>query len=100
MRAVERGLFGFGYVASIVVLSRFVAVVRERRVRWLAVHHLGVAAIIAAWVSRREPSAAAVNGLWLVASSVWYLVGGRSHAAATPADGTAAAASGPEPGRR
>ena len=77
MRALEAGLLAFGYPASIVVISRFPRVVRERRARWLAVHHLGMLAIVAGWVSRGRPSAAAVNGAWLLASSAWYVRGGR-----------------------
>lgn len=77
MSAVELGLFGFGYPASIAVISRFAPVVRERRWRWLAVHHLGVAAIVAGWLARGRPSAAAGNSAWLVASTAWYALGGR-----------------------
>ncbi len=77
MTPVEIGLFGFGYPASIAVLSRFLLVVRERRWRWLAVHHLGVAAIVAGWLSRGRPSAAAPNSAWLLASTAWYVLAGR-----------------------
>lgn len=77
MSALELGLFGFGYPASLVVISRFVPVVRERRWRWLAVHHLGVAAIMAGWVSTGSAGGAVGNGAWLVASSLWYAAGGR-----------------------
>jgi hypothetical protein len=70
-------LFGVGYPACVAVLSRFTAVVREQRWRWLAVHHLGVVAIIAGWVLRRRGVGVALNGSWLVASSLWYAVGGR-----------------------
>jgi hypothetical protein len=71
-------LFGFGYPAAVAVITRFVRVVRERRWRWLAVHHAAVAAIIAGWASRREGLAVAANAAWLVASSAWYVVGGRA----------------------
>jgi len=70
-------LFGFGYPASIAVISRFVPVVRERRLSWLAVHHVALAAIIAAWATRREGVPVAVNSTWLLASSAWYVLGGR-----------------------
>lgn len=69
-------LLAAGYPAAVAVLVRWAAVVRERRWRWLAVHHLGMAAIVAGWAARR-PGAAVVNGAWLVASSVWFAAGGR-----------------------
>ncbi len=78
MNPTQIALFGFGYPASIAVVSRFVPVVRERRWRWLAVHHLAVAAIIAAWATRREGVPVAVNSTWLVASSAWYVLGRKS----------------------
>ncbi|MGH9188844.1 MAG: hypothetical protein ACRD0Q_02240 [Acidimicrobiales bacterium] len=59
------------------MITRFVPVVRERRWRWLAVHHVAVAAIVAGWAVRGEPSAVATNATWLVASSIWYAVGRR-----------------------
>ena len=72
-----------GYAATVPVVARFVPVVRERRWRWLLVHHAGVAAIVAGWALRGRPPAAAVNAAWLVASSAWYAAGGgvksRSH---------------------
>lgn len=77
MSAAEIALFGFGYPASVGVLTRFVAVVRERRWRWLMVHHLGVAAIVAGYASRRTMAGIVTNGAWLVASSLWYALGGR-----------------------
>ena len=85
MNPLELALFGFGYPASIVVISRFVPVVRERRWRWLAVHHLGMAAIVAGHLSRGHPGAAVGNGAWLVASSVWYAVGARRGRVVRPA---------------
>lgn len=75
-------LFGAGYPAAIVVIARFRAVVRERRWRWLAVHHLGMAAIIAGFASRRIVGGVVVNGTWLVASSAWYAAGRRRDRAA------------------
>ena len=77
MTAAETALFAFGYPVSIVVISRFVPVVRERRWRWLVLHHLGVAAIVAGWVSKGDVGAVAVNSTWLALSSVWYAAGGR-----------------------
>ncbi len=70
-------LFGIGYPLSIGVIARLMPVVRERQWRWLAVHHLGVAAIITGWALRGEASAVAVNSSWLAASSLWYGLGGK-----------------------
>lgn len=69
-------LLGVGYPAAVAVLVRWVPVVRERRWRWLAVHHLGMAAIVAGWSGRR-PGAALANAGWLVVSSMWFAAGGR-----------------------
>lgn len=65
-----------GNVAAIVVISRWVPVVRERRFRWLLVHHAAMTAVIAGWAIRRPP-ATVLNVVWLVVSTVWYLAGGR-----------------------
>jgi hypothetical protein len=43
----------------------------------LAAHHLGVAAVVTGWALRGEAPAAAVNASWLVASSLWYVLGDR-----------------------
>ena len=75
--ALEVGLLGAGYAASVPAVVRFASVVRHRRVRWLAVHHLGMAAIIAGWTLRGRPAAAVVNAVWLAASTVWYATGRR-----------------------
>ena len=77
MTPAQLALFGFGYPASIAVVTRFVPVVRERRWRWLAVHHMGVVALIVAWATRREAVGVAVNSIWLVVSSAWYVLGRR-----------------------
>ena len=73
-------LLALGYPAAVVVITRFVPVVRERRLRWLAVHHAGMAAIIGGYVVRGTPTAAAVNAVWLAASTAWYAAGGRRSA--------------------
>ena len=75
-------LLAVGYPVSIGVIARWVPVVRERRLRWFLVHHAGVLAIILGW-SLRRPPAVAPNAAWLVASTVWYVVGGRRRRRAT-----------------
>ena len=81
MDAAEIALFGLGYPAAVAVIARFVPVVRERRWRWLVVHHLGMAAIIAGCASKRTTAGIVANSAWLVISSVWYAAGGRRRAA-------------------
>jgi hypothetical protein len=80
--AVATTLFVLGYPTAIVVILRFVPVVRERRLKWLVAHDLAVAAIVAGWALKDDPRAVAVNASWLVAATVWYALGGRRHARA------------------
>lgn len=68
-----------GNVTAVVVIARFVPVVRERRLAWLLVHHAAMIAVITGWAIRRPP-ATALNALWLVSSTVWYVRGGRRRA--------------------
>jgi hypothetical protein len=75
-------LFAFGYPVSVVVILRFVPVVRERRLKWLVAHDLAVAAIVAGWALKGDRRAVAVNASWLVAANVWYALGGRRRARA------------------
>jgi hypothetical protein len=77
---VRIALFGFGYPTAIIVIVRFVPVVRERRLRWLVVHHAAVAAIVLGWITKGDVPAIVVNSSWLVVSSVWYALGGRAKA--------------------
>jgi hypothetical protein len=70
-------LFAFGYPISIVVILRFVPVVRERRMKWLIAHDLAVAAIVVGWALKGDRRAVAINTAWLVAANLWYAVGGR-----------------------
>jgi len=74
---LEIAVLGLGYTSSLVVIARFAPVVRERRWRWLVAHHLGVVAIVAVAADRNRPPAVVVNSAWLVASSAWYVLGGR-----------------------
>jgi hypothetical protein len=63
-----------GYPVAIVVIARWVPVVRERRTTWFAAHTAAVAAIVAAWVIEGRAATVAVNATWLVVSIAWYLV--------------------------
>ena len=80
--AAAAALFAFGYPISIVVILRFVPVVRERRLKWLVAHDLAVAAIVAGWALEGDGRAVAVNASWLVAANVWYAFAGRRRARA------------------
>jgi hypothetical protein len=75
--AAATALFAFGYPVAIVVIARFVPVVRERRWKWFVAHQLAVAAIVTGWVLKGDRRAVTINSSWLVASTVWYALGGR-----------------------
>jgi hypothetical protein len=75
--AAATALFVVGYPVSIVVIARFVPVVRERRLKWLVAHELAVAAIVTGWILKGDRRAAAINSSWLAASTLWYALGGR-----------------------
>lgn len=77
-RSAAIPLLVVGNVVAIVVIARWVPVVRERRIAWLVAHHAAMSAIIVGWAIRR-PAAVTLNVVWLVASTAWYLIGGRRH---------------------
>lgn len=79
MKPASIGLFAVGYPTSIAVISRFVPVVREQRTAWFVAHTAGVAAIVAGWAIQGDEKAVAINGAWLISSSIWYVRGGRAH---------------------
>jgi hypothetical protein len=81
--AAATALFAVGYPTSIVVILRFVPVVRERRLKWLVAHDLGVAAIVAGWALKDDRRAVLINASWLVAANIWYALGGRRRARAS-----------------
>ena len=76
-RALAYALFAFGYPTAIVVITRFVPVVRQRRTRWFAWHQAGVAAIVAGQGLLGRASGVAVNGAWFISAAAWYALGGR-----------------------
>jgi hypothetical protein len=69
-------LFVFGYPVSILVIARWLPVVRERRWRWFVAHQVAVAAIVAGWALRDDGRAVAVNAGWFVVAAAWYAAGG------------------------
>ena len=86
MSIVRAMLFAFGYPVSILVIARFVPVVRERRVRWILWHQAAVGAILLGFVLDANWSAVAINGTWFVVAAVWYVLGGRHSGAPQRAD--------------
>ena len=72
---VAVALLVVGYPVAIVVIARWVPVVRERRRAWFLAHAAAVVAIIGGWAVRR-PVAALPNAVWLVVSTLWYRFGG------------------------
>ncbi len=79
-------LFAFGYPVSILVIARFVPVVRERRLRWILWHQAAVGAIVLGFALDTNWSAVAVNGTWFVVAAIWYALGGRTSRTPHPAD--------------
>jgi hypothetical protein len=70
-------LFAVGYPTSIVVIARWIPVVRERRTAWFVAHELAVSAIVAGWALKRDTMATAVNATWLAVGTAWYVAAGR-----------------------
>jgi len=78
-QAAAIGLLAVGNPVAIVVITRWVPVVRERRTRWFWVHAAAMVAIIVGWAVRR-PAAVPLNIAWLAASTIWYVAAGRRRA--------------------
>jgi len=68
------GLLVVGNPVAVVVIARWVPVVRERRTRWFVTHGAAMLAVIGGWAVRR-PTAVPLNVVWLVASAIWYWLG-------------------------
>lgn len=77
MSFVSVGLLAVGYPPAIVVVSRFVPVIRQRRRRWFWAHQAAVGAIVAGWAIEGKAGAAAVNGAWLLVAAAWWARAGR-----------------------
>ena len=77
MSIVRAVLFAIGYPVAIVVIIRFVPVVRERRLRWFVAHEIAVSMIVTGWALDQDWQAVAINGTWLVVAAIWYVLGGR-----------------------
>ena len=70
--AIVTILFIIGYPVALVVIARFVPVIRERRRGWFAAHEAAVSAIVLGWAIRADWFAVAVNAAWLIAAAVWW----------------------------
>lgn len=74
---LQIALFAFGYPTAIVVIVRWIPVVRGRRTKWFVAHELAVACIVAGWALHDSLRSVLVNGSWLVIAAAWYGLGGR-----------------------
>jgi hypothetical protein len=81
---VRAVLFAIGYPVAIVVIVRFVPVVREQRIRWFAAHEIAVSMIVTGWATDQNWQAVAINGTWLVVAAVWYVGAARRAARRAP----------------
>ena len=77
MNRLATALHLVGYPTAIVVIARWVPVVRQRRLRWFVAHEAGVAAIVAGWAIVGRRQGVVVNGACGVIAAVWYALGGR-----------------------
>jgi hypothetical protein len=65
-------LLVLGYPVAILVIARWVPVVREQRMTWFLAHQAAVAAIVAGHALLGNAAAVAVNGAWFVIAAAWY----------------------------
>ena len=71
--AVSGALRLVGYPLAIVVIVRWIPVVRQRLTTLFLLHEAAVAAIVAGWALVPRWSGVAVNGAWGVIAAGWYL---------------------------
>ncbi|MEO7836623.1 MAG: hypothetical protein ABIS21_03150 [Acidimicrobiales bacterium] len=77
---MSSALLAVGYPTSILVLTRMVRVVRERRVGWFVAHQAGVSALVAGWALKGRLGGVIINGAWLIVAMAWWVregTGGR-----------------------
>ena len=65
-------LFVVGYPTAIVVIARWVPVVRERRTKWFVIHQAAVAAIVGGQALKDNTQGVVINGAWFVVAAIWY----------------------------
>ena len=66
-----------GYPTAIVVITRWIPVVRQRRLQWFVAHEAAVAAIVAGWAIVGRRQGVVVNGTWGLTAAAWYALGSR-----------------------
>lgn len=71
--ALATALHLFGYPVALIVIVRWVLVVRERRLAWFMVHELAMACICLGFLTMDEIAPVVPNALWLVVAAFWYL---------------------------
>ncbi len=81
--AATRVLLIIGYPVALLVIARWIPVVRQRRRTWFLAHFAAVTAIIVGW-SIRRPIATLPNLAWLVISTLWYRFGAPRSGRRTP----------------
>jgi len=62
-----------GYPAALVVIVRWIPVVRQRLTSLFVLHQAGMAAITAGWALADRWPAVLINGAWFVIAGGWYL---------------------------
>ena len=72
--AVALALFAVGYPVAVVVIVRWLPVVRERRVSWFAAHEAAVSAIVVGQALRMRARGVIINGAWLVIAALWWVL--------------------------
>ncbi|HZB73001.1 MAG TPA: hypothetical protein VE395_12735 [Acidimicrobiales bacterium] len=66
-----------GYPTAVVVIARWIPVVRQRRLKWFVAHEAAVAAIVTGWAIVGRRQGVVVNGAWGLIAAAWYALGGR-----------------------
>ena len=84
IEVAQIALLAVGYPVAIVVIARWIPVVRERRIRWFVAEEAAVVAIVAGWALAGNLRSVVVNTTWLVVAAVWYVLGGRRTDASPP----------------
>jgi hypothetical protein len=76
--AVAGALRLVGYPAALVVIVRWIPVVRRRLFSLFLLHQAGMAAIVAGWALVPRWIGVAGNGTWFVVAGAWYLRSGKN----------------------
>jgi hypothetical protein len=66
-----------GYPLALIVIVRWIPVVRQRLGSLFLLHQIGMGLIVAGWVLAERWLAVAINAAWFVVAGFWYLRRGR-----------------------